>query len=150
MVKCPETLKTSEVSQCIFQHPALINAGERESSTWVNFRLRKRNKVGKVGEEGAREGRQMERGDEGGRDREKEDLCLISGPGELLGRAREETGMFFNWPRSEERGGGERRGGRTGLCVCLCLSVSKRECVCWGCACAYLYIVCVLGECAHV
>lgn len=59
--------------------------------------------MGKVGEEGARKGRQMERGDEGGKDREKEDLCLISGPGELLGRAREETGMFFNWPRSEER-----------------------------------------------
>lgn len=37
------------------------------------------------------------------RDREEEGLCLISCPGEVLGRARDETGMFFNWPRSEER-----------------------------------------------
>lgn len=52
----------------------------------------------------------MERGDrEKGRkkerDRKGEGLCLISDPGECLGRAKKEHGMFSNWPCSVEREG---------------------------------------------
>lgn len=38
-----------------------------------------------------------------------EGLCLISGPGESLGRAKEEHGMFSNWPGAVEKVGKEER-----------------------------------------
>lgn len=77
--------------------------------------LMERGCVGGKGRVGGRESRWREVTVQGERRKETvrgEGLCLISGPGESLGSAKEEHGMFSNWPCSVQRGGKEEKQGR--------------------------------------
>lgn len=91
---------------------------KREKHQWIDGKgLLWVEEEGRVGEREREEARQMERGDsaereeerEEERDRKGEGLCLISGPGECLGWAKKEHGMFSNWPCFVEREGSRKK-----------------------------------------